>query len=117
MYAPMRISFRNGTAIRYALSVMAGARPPAHKLSVARPRTDDVGEPALERGNDTLGIIDRQGRLRDVGDRRVRRQVERIDLGLVLHQEHRARNLAHGALDLGVAGVTDQDELAPLADI
>ena len=67
--------------------------------------------------DDALGVVDAERGLRDIGDRRVGRQVELVDVGFVLHQDHRARDLPHGALDLGMAGVPDQDQLAALPDI
>ena len=50
--------------------------------------SDDVGESALQRGNDALGVVDAERRLRHVGDRRVGGDVELFDLLLVLHQHH-----------------------------
>ena len=46
-----------------------------------------------------------------------RGEVERGDVGRVLHQEHRAGNLAHRALDFGMAGVADQDHLPSGGDV
>ena len=43
--------------------------------------------------------------------------VELVHVGLVLDQEHRPRNLALGAFDLGMPVMADQDDLAALGDI
>ena len=67
--------------------------------------------------DDALGVVDRERRLRHIGDRRVGRDVELVDFLLVLHQRHRRGDLPHGAFHLGVARMADQDQLAALADI
>ena len=56
------------------------------------------------------GLVDRERRLRDVGDPRVRRELERLRLGDVLHEHRRLGRLAHRPDDLLVAGVADQDD-------
>ena len=71
----------------------------------------------VQRRDDVLGVVDAQRGLRDVGDRRVGRNVELRDVGFGLHQFDRRGNLAHRAFDFRVAGVADQDELAALADV
>ena len=59
---------------------------------------------------DDLGrLVDRERRLRDVGEAGVRRQLERLRLGDVLDEDRRLRRLAHRADDLLVAGVADQE--------
>ncbi len=45
------------------------------------------------------------------------RKGQRGDLIDVLDQQDRAGNLAHGALDLGMAGMADQDQRAALGDV
>src|SRR5262249_30516731 len=84
---------------------------------VAGFRTYKVAELALQGGDDTLRVVHAQCGLRHVGDRRVGGEVERLDVGFALHQDDWARDLAHRALDLGMAGMSDQDELAALPDV
>ena len=84
---------------------------------VARFRADDVGKPAMQRGDDAARVVDAQRRLRHVGDRRIVGNIERVDVVLGLHQCHRLGNLAHRAFDLRMAGVADQNEPAALRDI
>ena len=71
----------------------------------------------VQRLDDALGVVDRERRLRHIGDRRIRRDVELVDFLLVLHQRHRRRDLAHRAFDFRMARMADQDQLAALADI
>ena len=58
----------------------------------------------------SAGLVDGERRLRDVGEPRVRREVERLRLGDVLHEHRRLGRLAHRAHDLLVAGMADQDD-------
>ncbi len=71
----------------------------------------------MQRGDDPARVVDAQRRLRDVGDRRVSGDVERIDVFFGLHQRDRLGNLAHGAFDLGVAGMADENEPASLGHV
>jgi hypothetical protein len=71
----------------------------------------------MQCGNDAARVVDAQGRLRHIGDRRVGRNVERIDIGFGLHQGHGIGNLAHCAFDLRMSGMTDENEPAPLRHI
>ena len=71
----------------------------------------------MERRDDAAGIVDAERGLGDVSDGRVGRNLELADIGFGLHQRHRLGDLAHGAFDLGVAGMADENELAALADI
>ncbi len=71
----------------------------------------------MQRGDDAAGIVDGQRGLRDIGDRRIRRNIERGDVVLGLHQRHRLGDLAHRAFDFRMAGMADEDEPAALADI
>jgi hypothetical protein len=72
----------------------------------------------LQRGDDALGVVDAQRGLGDVGDRGVGPAASA--------PRHRRRsapactgppNLAHGALDLGMAGMADQDQRCGPCDI
>ena len=67
--------------------------------------------------DDALGVVDAERGLRHVGDRRIGREIELVDVLLVLHQHDRRRDLAHRAFDFRMAGMADQDQLAALADI
>ena len=78
---------------------------------------DHVAEFAVERGDDAFGVVDAERRLRHVGDRRVGRKRERVDILFVLHQQHLARDLAERALDLGVTGMADQNDRAALTQV
>ena len=84
---------------------------------VARLRTDDVGKSAMQRCDDAAGIVDAERRLRDVGDRRVVRQIERSDVVLGLHQSDRLGDLTHRSFDLGMPGMADENEPAPLRHV
>ena len=68
-----------------------------------------VGEPPPERADDLRRLVDRERRLRDVGDGRLRWELERLGLGDVLDEDRRVRRLAHRPDDLLVAGVADQE--------
>ncbi len=76
-----------------------------------------VSGPTISLKRDVLGVVHGERSLRHIGDRGVGRQIELGDIRLVLHQDHRRRDLPHRALDLGVAGMADQDQLAALPDI
>src|SRR5215469_4301517 len=84
---------------------------------VARLRSDDIGETVVQGGDDTACVVHAQRRLRYIGDRRVGRNVEPLDVSLGLDQSHRLGDLAHRALDFGVAGMADEYEAAALCDI
>jgi hypothetical protein len=70
----------------------------------------DVREASSEHSDDVRGLVDGQRRLRDVGDPRSGRELERLGLGDVLDEHGRVGCLAHRADDLLVAGVADQDD-------
>ena len=55
------------------------------------------------------GLVDGERRLGDVGELRVPRQIERLDLLHRLHENRRLGGLAHRPHDLLVALVTDED--------
>ena len=75
----------------------------------------DPREALAQAVDDEAGLVHRERRLRDVGQRRVGREVERVDLRGRLHQHDRLRRLAHRAHDLLVARVADeQDRVAAL---
>ena len=67
---------------------------------VARLGPDDVGELALQRLDDALGVVDAERGLRHIGDRRIGRDVELVDFLLVLHQHHRRRRSGPSCLRL-----------------
>ena len=72
-------------------------------------RRIDLGKAPAEDADDVEGLVDRQRRLRDVGNPCVRRELERLGLGHVLHEHRRLGRLAHRSDDLLVACVSDQD--------
>ena len=78
---------------------------------------DDVGEPGLQRLDHRLGVIDAEGGLGDIGQRRVGRHVQRRHVGEGGKQVNRRVDLADGPLHLRMAGVADQDHGAALAHI
>ena len=80
-------------------------------------RPDNVRKFPIKRRDDAFCVVDRQCRLRDVGDRGLRRQVERLNFLLVLHQQHLAGDLPERALDFRMAGMADQDDGAALAQV
>ena len=80
--------------------------------NIACIRPDQIGESAAERRNDITGVVHGQRGLGDICDWRIGRQVHAGGLGLVLHENHLARNLPHRTFHLGMAGVTDQDHMA-----
>ena len=76
-------------------------------------RSDDVREAALERGDDVGGVVERQRRLRHIGELARVPRLERLGLLDRLHQRDGAvRQLAERADDLGMPGVADQHDLA-----
>ncbi len=77
-------------------------------------RSDDGRETAPQRLDDARGVVDRQRRLRHVGELLRVDDVEALDVRDRLDEMHAAVALAHRALDLGVAGVADHHDLAPL---
>ena len=81
-------------------------------------RSGVVWEPAAQHGDDLGGVVDRQGGLGDVGQPLGVGDLHRLRLSLVLDQDDAALgHLAHGAFDLGVTGVTDQDDLPALGEM
>ena len=71
----------------------------------------------MQRRDDVARVVDTKRCLGDVRDRGVGRNVEGGDVVLGLHQGHRLGDLAHRALDLGVAGVADENQPTPLRHI
>ena len=55
-------------------------------------------------------LVDRERRLREVGDPGRILDLERVDVGLALDEHDRGRGLAHRPLDLLVAGVADEHD-------
>ena len=80
-------------------------------------RALNIRKTLLEGGNDVLGVVHAERGLGDVGHRRVRGQRQGRDIVDVLDQQHRAGNLPHGSLDLGVAGMADQDQRPALRHV
>ena len=77
-------------------------------------RRVDLGKAAAERRDDLAGLVDRQRRLRDVGDPRVGRKLERLRVLDRLDEDRRLGRLAHRPDDLLVAGVADQRDRVPV---
>ena len=77
----------------------------------------DRREAPLQRFDDRCGVVDGQGRLGEEG-KAVR--VGDLEAGDVVHgfdERHRpGRNLAEGADDLRMAGVADEQDMAPVGD-
>ena len=80
-------------------------------------RALNICKTLLKGRDDVLGVVHAQGGLGDVGHRGVRRQRQSRHIVDVLDQQHRAGNLAHGSLDLGMAGMADQDQGPALGHI
>ena len=78
--------------------------------NVIRLRRGDVREALAQPGDDLVGLVDRERRLRDQGDVVGVGQFERVDVGDGLDQDDVVGRLARGALDLLVALVADQDD-------
>ena len=72
-------------------------------------RPDDLREAPAQGRDDLGGLVDRERRLGDVREPGVGRELERLGLGDVLHEDRRVRRLAHRADDLLVPGVADQE--------
>ena len=74
---------------------------------------DHVVEAVLDLVDDLQGIVDGEGRLGEDGDGRVVVPFRQVDAIALVNEEHGP--VAHGAPDLLVAPVPDDDELSPLA--
>ncbi len=72
--------------------------------------TDDAREALAQAVDDRARLVDRQRRLRDVGELLGIGDLERVDVGLGLHEHDVLGGLAHRALDLLVAVVADEDD-------
>jgi hypothetical protein len=70
--------------------------------------TDDRREALAQAVDDRARLVDRQRGLRDVGELLGIGDLERVDVGLGLHQHDVLGRLAHRALDLLVAVVADE---------
>ncbi len=73
-------------------------------------RTGDRRELLAQPGDDRGRLVDRQRRLREVGDPLRVLDLERVDVVLGLDQHDRAGDLAHRPLDLLVAGMADEHD-------
>src|SRR5262245_27946502 len=78
---------------------------------------DDVAVATFKRSNDAAGVVDAQRSLRDIGNGRIGRNIERRDVLFALHQHHGAVDLAERAFDLGMPGMADETEHATLSDV
>jgi hypothetical protein len=74
----------------------------------------DLREAAAEDADDLARLVDRKGRLGDVGDLRVAGQRERLGLGHVLDEHGCIGRLPHRPDDLLVARMADQDDGVPV---
>ena len=73
------------------------------------------GKRSRSAGDDREGLVDRERRLRDVGELVRVGDLERVDVGDRLDEHDRLGRLAHRALDLLVAVVADQHDRVALA--
>ena len=73
------------------------------------------GKARLHRGEDLGRVVDRQRRLRHHGEAPGPRHLRARHVGHVLDEEDALAELAHRALDLGMALVADHDELVAFA--
>ena len=85
-------------AVRRGVADVVGARP------------GDAREALAQAVDDRARLVDRQRRLRDVGELLGVGDLERVDVGLGLDEHDVLGRLAHRALDLLVAGVADEDD-------
>src|ERR1700722_16069348 len=84
---------------------------------VAHIRTHDVAEATGQCGDDAPGIVDAQCRLRDVGDRRVDRDGQLLDVFFVFDKVYLAINLPERAFDFGMPGMTDEHQHATSGNV
>jgi hypothetical protein len=89
-------------AVRRGVTDVVGARP------------DDRGKLLAQLVDDRARLIDRQGRLRDVGDACRVLDLEAVDVVLGLDQDDVVGRLPHRALDLLVAFVADEHDRVAL---
>ena len=80
-------------------------------------RIGDSGELLPERGDHDVGVIDTQGRLSEIGDFSGVGDLEPLDVLGGLDQDHPVGGLAHGADDLVVPLVADQDDGVAFAGV
>ncbi len=79
--------------------------------------TYNIAEPVPDRRDGGTGVVHTQRCLSDVGYGRIGGDIEPSDIVLALNEMHLALELAHRSLDLGMPGMTDQDQDAALVDI
>ncbi len=77
-------------------------------------RAGDAREALAQARDDRARFVDREGRLRDVGDPLGVLDLQGIDVLLALHQHDALRRLAHRAFDLLVALVADEHDRVAL---
>ncbi len=80
-------------------------------------RAHDPREAPAQRLDAVARVVDGEGRLREVGHLLRVRHVQPIDVLGMRDQEHPIGRLAHGAHDLVVVGVADEDDRVPLARV
>ena len=80
-------------------------------------RVGDLGELLPECGDHDVGVVDAQRRLGEIGDLARVGDLEPLDVLGRLDQDHLLGGLAHGADDLVVALVADQDDGVAFAGV
>src|SRR2546422_30876 len=133
----MRISLKNGTrilsasclpprAFKSTFQLVPSSRGNRNSICSCRPGSVETStSPSVrnvlmtpfKRGIDAAGVVDAQRGLRHIGDRRVGRDIERLDVLFALYQHHGSVDLAERALDFRMAGVADENEHASLGDV
>src|SRR6185503_12329873 len=84
---------------------------------VFRVRPDDGRKARAQRVDHRLGVVDAERRLRDIGKLLRIADLQAGDLFGLRDQINFAINAAHRAFDLGMAGMADQHDLAPLIGV
>ena len=80
-------------------------------------RAYNVPEPPFECGDHATRVVNAERGLRDIGDGRIVRKVERLHVGFGRDEMDRSANLTHRSLDLGMARVADKDKRAAFRHI
>ena len=81
-------------------------------------RPDDHREALVQLVDHLLGVVERERRLRDIGEVRLVADLHRVDVLGMLDQDDRAfRQLAEGADDLGMAGMADEQDLTAALEV
>ena len=82
---------------------------------VSGPTTSE--KPLFQRLYDGARIVHAKGCLRNVGNGRIERQWQRLDVFYILDEMDGAIDLAKRALNFGVAGMANKNQDTPLPDI